>query len=361
MMRSSGAWRFEWIDGPAWGHADFSRAWAGARGRARVTSVYHDLRWLATWGHTVGAARGVRWLFGRASAAGQPDVYLPWMVAAHQGQIVSRSVIEYVGQEHSAYHDPLVDGDPTDVGWPSFWPAAREAVRGIADALLLRFVSDQMVDRGFARPTDPSPVIPLRDMRSLDDLLAASSANHRGDIRRRLRRLAEHGPVALWQPGPGQSAAAIDDFTVHCMPAYRQQWRDKGGGLLAHAGVEALLLRVLRDGLVDGWASYRALRLDGNSIAWALLLRDAHDDYWWVPTFDQAYDALGPGKAMLALLIEQAIAERRHAWHFLTGSQSYKMAWRPTVPPRSALAWHSASLRGRALAAYDAWRTPTTS
>jgi CelD/BcsL family acetyltransferase involved in cellulose biosynthesis len=201
-------------------------------------------------------------------------------------------------------------------------------------------------------------VIDLSAHGTLESLLALASANHRGDVRRRLRQLAGQGQFDLWIPGPDDIAAAHEDWAARFVPAYRRQWAQKGGGVLASAGAEALLSIVIREGIAEGWGSYRALRLDGRTIAWAILLREGTDDYWWVPAYDLAHDELAPGKVMLALLVERSMVEGRRALHLLTGAQSYKMAWRPVVPPRVAVGWHTSSWRGRALQAYDAWRAP---
>lgn len=361
LPRSPGGWQFEWRGGPGAWHGDFEEAWTTARGRTRLTSVYHDLRFLRAWWQTVGAARDHQILLGRATHPGQPAVLMPWLVATYRGTLVTRTVVEYVGQEHAAYQDPLVDGDPAEVNWADFWHAARESIRGIADTLLLRFVSADVAAAEYSRPTDPSPVIVLSEAPTFESALSRASANHRGDLRRRLRRLAEHGRFDLWSPGTDEAVEAHHDWTTRFVPAYRRQWGEKGGGVLAAAGGEALLSRVVREGVAEGWASYRALRLDGQTIAWALLLREGRDDYWWVPAYDTAHEELAPGKVVLALLVEQSIAEGKRALHLLTGGQGYKMAWRPMVPPRVALGWHATSWRGRALQAYDAWRAPVSS
>jgi CelD/BcsL family acetyltransferase involved in cellulose biosynthesis len=190
---------------------------------------------------------------------------------------------------------------------------------------------------------------------SLDAALARCSANHRGDVKRRLRRLQEKGEVTLWVADAGEAELAVSDFREHFGPAYRQIWRQQpGSNLFRQPGFANYAERILGEGLAAGWAHYAVLRVAGTPVAWHLGLFHQEGLYWWMPTYDAAWENLSPGKVLLAKLIEHAISQKWRRLHFLTGGQSYKLAWKPDKPDLRTIRWRAPGLRAALLAGYDA-------
>jgi len=109
----------------------------------------------------------------------------------------------------------------------------------------------------------------------------------------------------------------------------------------------------------QGAAAMQAMNgalLDGRSIAWHIGLTFRRRMYWWIPAHDQAWQSHSPGKVLLALLIERAIASGVEELHLLTGAHRYKVDWKADVVTLSTLRWHAPSAKGTALAWYDAGR-----
>jgi CelD/BcsL family acetyltransferase involved in cellulose biosynthesis len=189
----------------------------------------------------------------------------------------------------------------------------------------------------------------------LDHVLARCSANHRGDVRRRLRRIRAEGEASVVVYECSSSDAAVRDFRERFVPAYSAYWRARPEGcMLDRPGVSDFVERVLVDGLAGRWAHYAALELNGQSIAWHLGLTFRRDLYWWIPAHDEAWQTFSPGKVLLALLVEHGIRSGTSNLHFLTGLQRYKLDWKPALIPLRVMQWHAPSVKGTALAWYDA-------
>lgn len=340
-------WRAGWEvldDAAAW------EDWEAARVRAVTTHVFHRASVLRAWYDTVARAERhepvlVRW----RSPAG--EVHLAAVVARYRGRRSVRHVLEPAGQDLFADHAPLVTM-PGEIDWDAFWAAVRRAATRGTDAALFRFVPRGMSGSRFAKPPgDESPVLALEGASSFDALLDRCSANHRGDIRRRLRRAGERGGAALVVFDREEQAAA--EFDERFWPLYRRVSAAHGWTLADRPGVRAWCERAVRGGVAEHWAHFSALQVGGVSVAWHLGLADSRRLYWWLPVYDPAHRELGPGKLLLALLIRRLVDERWRALHFQTGCQPYKLAWRPSCPPLATVRWHAPTARGRLLAAYD--------
>jgi CelD/BcsL family acetyltransferase involved in cellulose biosynthesis len=348
-------WTAAWTFGGVFTDPDVRRAWTAAQ-PSPLGHVFHRLDLMKMWTDTIGAAAGA----APAMASLASDSGLTGLVAVavvpHRGSMVTRRVLEPMGQDLFGYHDPLFDRQPPAAAVDAFWSTLRSSAPA-HDQARFRFVDGALAPASFQAPSgDDSPVLSLEGAATLDDVLGRCSANHRGDVRRRLRRLCERGAVALRVYGRDEAGAAVRDFGERCWPAWVAACRRKGGRLFERPGFRAYCDRLLDEGVTSGLAHYSALRVDGVDIAWHLGLSDRDRLYWWLPAHDADWDDSSPGKVLLALLIEHAIGARFRELHFQTGAQPYKLAWQPARPRRVAVVWHAGSWRGRAFGTYDALR-----
>ncbi|MGH9347688.1 MAG: GNAT family N-acetyltransferase [Vicinamibacterales bacterium] len=342
------AWTFEWRR--TWDDvfaAAFVARWNALRAADPHATVYHRPELVRAWAETCGDATGCEPLVGIASRAGV-DVILPWVVAIRRGRLMTRRVIEAAGQDLFGYHDPIVAGrHAPGVCWDGFWDAARAAMAAFGHQALIRSVRADRAGRA-PRPAEAAPVLRLDGARSLDVLLASCSANHRGDVHRRVRRLAERGAVSFEIVETG--SAVFDDL---CR-AYEARRRSRPEyPSLERPGLRALWRRVATEGVVEGWGHLSVLRVGSKPVAWHLGVFDAGALYWWVPAHAPEYEPLSPGKVLLASLVAHGIESGWRSIHFLTGTQPYKLAWRPEMSPRSSVRWHAPTLVGTMLHRYD--------
>ena len=350
-------WRFEWRQSwdEVWAE-DFQSTWLRLLARAPCSHVYHLPDLVRAWVETYGAAVHARPLFGLATDDTLCQVVLLWVVVTHRGRFTRRRVLEPVGSRLFGYNDPLVGAPDADqIDWSGLWAGARRELARCYDQALFRFVHRRYARGLDAEPCgEQSPVLSLAGLSGLEDALARCSANHRGDVRRRLRRLEEKGELRLWVAGPGEATTAMQDFRDRFVPAYHKIWRSRpSGSLLDDTGVLKFLTRLLAEGIPAGWAHYAVLSVADTPIAWHLGLYHHRSLYWWVPAHDIAWENWSPGKALLAKLIEYAIARGWTRLHLLTGGQPYKLAWQPDPAELLAVRWHSPAFPGRVLGCYD--------
>jgi CelD/BcsL family acetyltransferase involved in cellulose biosynthesis len=347
-------WRRQWAE--VW-TPDFQAHWRQLLHSAPTATVYHRPELIRAWAETCGEANGIEPLVGWAEGGEGERVLLPWVVARHGGRFVRRRVAEPAGQSLFGYHDPLVSGEGPSLT-SSFWNAVRRSIARFCDQALIRFVHPEFAPARHAEPCgEENPVLQLEGLESLDAMLARCSSNHRGDVRRRLRRLAEKGAFSLHVAAPGEERAVLAEFRGALLPSYDAVWSARPeGNMLQRPGVLPFVERALLEGVRGGWAHYCALRVNGEPIAWHLGFFHHNELYWWIPAHDPRWEDFSPGKVLLALLIEHGIGQGWRRLHFLTGGHRYKLDWKPAPLELRTIRWHSPSLRGKTLSYYDAWR-----
>ncbi|MGB7220063.1 MAG: GNAT family N-acetyltransferase [Vicinamibacterales bacterium] len=354
------AWQFDWRT--CWEDVwapEFRSEWDRLLAASSSANVYHHPDLVRAWADTHGLAIGAQPFFGIANGPDGTHVLCTFVVIVQRGRYAARRVLGPAGLSFFAYHDPLLAGsyDPGRVDWSAFWDALRSSVGDRCDHALIPSVHATFAAGPLARTAgDESPVLALAGLASLDEALGRCSANHRGDVGRRLRRLRERGEVAFSiADGQASAGGALEDFHERFVPAYTTYWRSRPEGcMLDRPGVRAFVERVVSEGVPSGWAHYDRLSLNGRSIAWHIGLTFRNRMYWWIPAHDLAWQRSSPGKVLLAMLIERAIASGVEELHLLTGAQRYKVEWQADVVTLSTLGWHAPSAKGTVLAWYDA-------
>lgn len=348
------SWRLTWLErwdevhDPAFVAEWRSRA-AGAAGHPGFQRPEVVLPWLAECAQPQEMAP----LFGLGEHPSGARTLLPWVRVTHRGNLAQRRVAEPSLSDLAGYTDPLFVGPP--VALDRLWHRIQKELAGRVEQGLFRFVHRHLAPPAAPPADDASPVLELPAGASLADLLARTSANHRGDLGRRFRRLAEFGAVELIVLRDPALAAAHFDGAFQA--AYAAQWRDTpSGSLLDRPGVAAFLRRLLVAEAAGGLAHFSALSVGGQPIAWHLGIVDRNELYWWFPTYDPAWARFSPGKVLLARLLEHGLAAGWQRVHFLTGGHDYKLAWRPEPADLATVRWFSPSVAGRGLALYDRLR-----
>ena len=320
-----------------------------------TATVFHNPAVVKAWAETMGSSEDIEPLVGVASQEAGESVLLPWIVVSYSGRFARRRVVEPAGQAFFGYQDPL-SRDAAAVDWACLWSSARRSTSVVADQTRLPFVRPESAPGDLGVPSsEMSPVLRLEGLTSLDAVLARTSANHRGDVRRRLRRLRERGSLRLWVADESERTNALRDFRQAFLPAYDRIWssRPTGNMFERFRGLVPFCERVIEDGIRDGWGHYCSLVLDGEPIAWHLGLQHADELYWWIPTHSVAERNYSPNKVLLALLIERATQRGVRALHFQTGGADYKLKWNPEPTRLKRVEWYSARFKGQALALYD--------
>jgi CelD/BcsL family acetyltransferase involved in cellulose biosynthesis len=315
--------------------------------------VRRDLAW--SWLETMGRALGVEPCVAFAVDGEGRRAVLPAIVSPQRGRLLTRRLLEPVGQDLFGYAAPASEAGDAGVDWDGFWEAVR-ATHGRHDQAIWRGVPRLRAGCRFAGPPgDACPVLELRGAATLDDLLRFTSPNHRGDVRRRLRRLAEQGEVSLQVAGAADTTGALDEVRARMWPAWASAMATRGWALYRRPGLRAFCERVVAEGLSAGYAAFAVLRVAGASVAWHLGFQHAGRLYWWLPAHEPRWEPYSPGKVLLARLLEHLARAGWAEVHFQSGAQPYKMAWRPGLADIAALRWYAPGARRTVLAAYDAF------
>ncbi len=186
------AWQAAWQFGAAVvADAAVWTAWEDMRARVPGAHVFQRPSVLRAWYDTVAISQGLEPALGQLTGASGRCVRFAAVIAPHHGRFIARAICEPAGQDLFGYHDPMTDAALSPADWDLVWRAVRDSLRGRADVGLFRFVHAYFAGHTFRAPAcDESPILSLEGLDSLDALLARCSPNHRGDVRRRLRRLA---------------------------------------------------------------------------------------------------------------------------------------------------------------------------
>jgi CelD/BcsL family acetyltransferase involved in cellulose biosynthesis len=174
-----------------------------------------------------------------------------------------------------------------------------------------------------------------------------TSAKFRANLRRRAKRLAELGAVALRRAdGPGDVDAALADF----LALEASGWKGQGGSAIAlDAALVRFYARVARDAAARGALAIRTLTLDGRPIAVHLGL--VHRGVYLLPktAYDEALASVSPGQLLQREVLAECEARGLVAFDFLGPDMPWKRDWEPEHAPHDWLYVYRPSLAGRAL------------
>jgi CelD/BcsL family acetyltransferase involved in cellulose biosynthesis len=132
-----------------------------------------------------------------------------------------------------------------------------------------------------------------------------------------MRRLGELGAVAYREYRDG-------------VPPDRLQWvQDLVRARAARYGddVSTDFVQRLAASAGDGPAQWSVLSLNGVDISWHVGFFSDSILYWYLPSYDEAYQAYSPGKVHLHHAIAAAFDRGAKGLDFLRGQESYKFGW----------------------------------
>lgn len=354
-MTGGAPWRLRWLRTlDALAAPDVAAAWSALFAAATPRYVFQRPEVVRAWLETEGDEEGFEPAVALGESASAGRALVSGCVARYRGRFMTRRVFEPVGRALFGYHPPLLGEGAGEAERAALWSALKREAARFSDQALFRFVPEPLAPPGAPVCPDESPVLELGGAADLDELLSRLSANHRGDVRRRLRRLAERGAVTLRIFGPAEGTAAAEDFAERFLPAYEARSLQTGfAPFLLRRGARRFAERLLGDGLARGWGHYAVLRVGEAPVAWHLGFFDDGALYWWVPVHDPTWEGYSPGKVLLALLAAEGIRLGWRRIHFQTGGQRYKHDWGAVSAPLRTVSWHSRTPKGALLSLYD--------
>lgn len=317
-----------------------------ARGPVDVPFVGHG--WVSAWLDAFAPRAEPLVLVARARS-GEPLGMAPFLVQRRRGIVRLASPTN----DHSCRFEWALGPDPAGAV-AALWGFLRDRVRW--DVLVLRDVPREGPTSTLLEPlarADRHPTGRWESVRSPRVPLGAApaearaSARFRANLRRRAKRLAEMGAVAVWRVDrPADADAGLAAF----LQLERAGWKGEGGTAI---GLDPALVRfyrrVVRDAAARGELAIRALTLDGRPVAVHLGL--VHRGVYYLPktAYDEGLGRVSPGQLLQREVLAECEARGLAAFDFLGPDMPWKRDWEPEHAPHDWLYVYRPSLAGRAM------------
>jgi CelD/BcsL family acetyltransferase involved in cellulose biosynthesis len=340
-------WRVDEVRGRA-GFEALRDEWDALVARGPVDEPFAGHGWLSAWLDAFAPAAAPLVLVARDGRGGALG-----MAAFLEER--RRGVIRLVApaNDHSCRVEWALGADPGSAV-AAIWGHLRDRVRW--DVLLLRDVPRdgptstllEPLARADRHPTGRweslrSPRIPLGGVPAEE----RTSAKFRANLRRRARRLAELGAVAVRRADRVEEAeAAVSDF----LAVEASGWKGEGGTAIAlDPALVRFYRRIARDAAARGRLAIRALTLDGRAIAVHLGL--VHRGVYLLPktAYDESLGHVSPGQLLQREVLAECEARGLAAFDFLGPDMEWKRDWAPVHAPHDWLYVYRPSVAGRAL------------
>jgi CelD/BcsL family acetyltransferase involved in cellulose biosynthesis len=168
---------------------------------------------------------------------------------------------------------------------------------------------------------DVCPVATFPDG-GMEDYLNSLDKKARHEIRRKLRRAEEQGPIALVEST--EPLADLDQF----IELHQKRWGEDGLFPDTPGGEQSRgFARRLFELFDPGELQLFFLDVGGQRIAAGIAMADAETCFYYNAGIDPAAKDLSPGVVLVERLAEWAIATGRRRLDFLRGDEGYKYTW----------------------------------
>ncbi len=149
-------------------------------------------------------------------------------------------------------------------------------------------------------------------------------ASHRKDVRRQRKRLAEKGPVSLWQPATIAEAEPVlaEFFKVH-----DDKWLAQGFPGLFQDPIQRRLYQAILRRLWENGLHFSTLRCGSTDISYHFGFFSGGWIQWYRPSYRPEFGGFSPSKIHIAMLIEQGCSLKWKGFDFLLGAEGYKNLW----------------------------------
>ncbi|WPB56109.1 GNAT family N-acetyltransferase [Xylophilus sp. GOD-11R] len=298
-----------------------------------AATAFQSFDWVKTWYDTLGRRQGWKVCIAelRADSPEGPTVMLLPMGFRREGLL---RVMGFLGGEMLDYQAPLIHpafaraltADHAARLWSGFL-STLPSVDVVRLRRLPAFIGD------LANPFGPLPgsrhtesAHAARLPANFDVYAAARDKGLLANTRRKARRLAEAGTVRLLTRTDDPAERTL------VMKALAEQksrrWRDSGAvDAFALPGFHEFFDRITTTPLQGIESVVSALMLDGKPIATHWGMRMGGIFYWLMPTFDEEWAKLSPGRVLMEALMRHGVDDGITVFDFTAGDEPYKFQW----------------------------------
>jgi CelD/BcsL family acetyltransferase involved in cellulose biosynthesis len=150
------------------------------------------------------------------------------------------------------------------------------------------------------------------------------SSSHRIDVRRQRKRLAEKGPVSLWQPSTLAEAETVlsEFFRVH-----DEKWLAQGFPGMFQQPEQQRHFRAIFKHLWGRGLFFSTVRCGDLDVSYGVGFFAGGWVQWFRPSYRSEFHNFSPSKIHIALLVEEACRSQWQGIDFLLGEEPYKKLW----------------------------------
>lgn len=178
------------------------------------------------------------------------------------------------------------------------------------------------------------------------------------ELRRRRRRLAEHGRFSFECV---DGSERLDELLDEGFRVESAGWKGaRNSAIISKDKTNRFYRSIARWAAKHGWLRLAFLRLDGRPFAFDFCFEHGGAHYLLKTGFDPAFGQFAPGKILRHQMLERAFSLGLRSYEFLGGDESWKLEWTDTMrelvllqafaqSPRGLVDW-AANAYGRPLA-----------
>ncbi len=232
------------------------------------------------------------------------------------------------------YNAPIVSPEVAAVALPAMIESAfrRFGPRGVywfpnipaldpSLDLLRSFLSSHRMPWVEERETAPRLRFDGLDFPAVEQIWPAS---HRKDVRRQRKRLAEKGPVSLWQP---ETIAEAEPVLAEFFRVHDGKWLAQGFPGLFQDPQQRRLFQAMLRRLWGNGVHFSTLRCGSTDISYHFGFFSGGWIQWYRPSYRPEFGGFSPSKIHIAMLIEQGCSQQWKGFDFLLGAEAYKNLW----------------------------------
>lgn len=330
-------------------------AWQALHGKTPGANFFQTLDWLTIYWKHFGEDDKLRVLV--VCSAGKPIGIVPLCVRKRRFRVGVLRVLTYPLDDWGSWYGPI-SSTPT--------ACLALALQHVADSprdwdmIDLPWQTEDRRDLGATRTAFkllelPTIELPYQTISKIDlsgtweDFLASRTRHWRSELRRQHRRLAEVGKVEYIRYRPAGSTAGDDDpnwkMFADCQKVAAKSWQGTvtNGNTISHAYLQNYLreshVAAARLGMLD----MSLITLDKTPIAFCYNYSHNAQVAAVRMGFDRQWESLGPGRILLAKLLEDSFDRGDHQVDLGQGDFDYKRRIRTSAKVSYRVAhfpWH---------------------
>ncbi len=313
----------------AHGFDQLSNAWDSLLDRYEEATVHATYDWTRLlWGHYCGS----RELLILVAREGEKTVGIaPLAITTSQAVkgLANERTIIFLGQGSSDYGDFIVPErhDEIMAAFVDYLFEIRQSWDRIdfreirADSPNLPAFIAASTDKGLTCDTNESTAcLQVTIDTSWEDYFGKVRAKFRSDIRRRLAKLEEIGPVELVRHQTSDDALWSDLLQVNQKHFNEKNKQDLSSKL---DFLKQVALRLGPKGMLD----ISLLKVGADTAAYNIGLRYRNVVYHWSVGFHPDYYKFAPGRLLIRFLLEECFGDGTTSFDFMRGTEDYKRNW----------------------------------